>query len=152
MARAELQQVKDDPFATPEAKIKELRKQRDPKLGQIAVNRYDFIDALIAAYDETGAALVETRAALARANASASQSLSEVTAARDRIVEELRQVSEDRAQLFLNNQELEANMKMVHDKNVELATENESLRGQATGIGITGANPSGGQGGIPGNS
>src|SRR5208337_3110780 len=94
MARAELQQAKDDPFATREAKIKELRKQRDPKLGQIAVNRYDFIDALIEAFDETGAALAETRAALARSNSSALQSLSEVTAARDRIAEELRQASD----------------------------------------------------------
>ncbi len=143
------QQVKDDSFATREAKIKELRKQRDPKLGQIAVNRYDFIDALIEAFDETGAALVETRAALARANSSALQSLSEITAARDRIAEELRQVSEDRAQLFLNNQELEANMKAIHDRNIELAAENESLRGQAAGIEITGANPSSGQGVIP---
>jgi hypothetical protein len=40
-----------DPFDTNEKKIAELRKQRDPKLGQIAVNRYEFIDALIEEYD-----------------------------------------------------------------------------------------------------
>jgi chromosome segregation ATPase len=114
VAKTELQtpQVKEDPFATREAKIKELRKQRDPKLGQIAVNRYDFIDALIAAFDENQVAL------------------GAATAARNRMAEELRQISEDRAQMFLDNQELEANMKMVHDRNVELVTENESLREQ----------------------
>ena len=108
MAKTELQtpQVKVDSFPTREAKIKELRKQRDPKLGQIAVNRYDFIDALIEAFDESLADLKKMK-------------------------EELRQVSEDRAQMFLNNQELEANVKMIHDRNVQLVTENESLREQA---------------------
>src|SRR5208283_5757270 len=40
-----------DPFDTDEKKIAELRKQRDPALGCIAVNRFDFIDALFRAYD-----------------------------------------------------------------------------------------------------
>ena len=107
MARAEQRQAKDDSFPTPEAKIKELRKQRDPTLGQIAVNRYDFIDALIEAFDENPADLKRTK-------------------------DELRRVSDERAQMYLNNQELEASIKAVHDRNVELAAENESLRGQIT--------------------
>ncbi len=40
-----------DPFDTNEKKIAELRKQRDPKLGRVYVNRMDFIDALLEEYD-----------------------------------------------------------------------------------------------------
>jgi hypothetical protein len=40
---------KTDPFDTNEKKIQELRNQRANKL---AVNRYDFIDALIEEYDK----------------------------------------------------------------------------------------------------
>jgi len=50
---------KDDPFDTDEKKIKELRKQRDPALGVIAVNRFDFIDALFRAYDTEVAAVAQ---------------------------------------------------------------------------------------------
>ena len=50
---------KDDPFDTDEKKIHELRKQRDPALGVIAVNRYDFIDALFRAYDTEVAAVAQ---------------------------------------------------------------------------------------------
>jgi hypothetical protein len=50
---------KDDPFDTDEKKIHELRKQRDPALGVIAVNRFDFIDALFRAYDTEKAAVAQ---------------------------------------------------------------------------------------------
>lgn len=39
-----------DPFDTDEKKIAELMKQRDPAVGCVAVNRYEFIDALIREY------------------------------------------------------------------------------------------------------
>jgi uncharacterized coiled-coil DUF342 family protein len=116
MAKTELQ-VKDDSFATPEAKIKELRKQRDPKLGQIAVNRFDFIDALIAEYDNTLVTLATVK-----------QTLSEVTADRDRIADELRQVSEDRAQFLLNNQSLESIREAAAKRIAELEAELERAR------------------------
>ena len=61
---------KKDPFDTNEKKIRELVKQREAKL---AVNRYDFIDALLEEYDkekETVAILAQsTSALLARAEA-----------------------------------------------------------------------------------
>lgn len=48
-----------DPFDTDEKKIAELRKQRDPALGCIAINRYDFVDALFRAYDTEKAAVAQ---------------------------------------------------------------------------------------------
>lgn len=47
---------KVDPFDTNEKKIKELRVQR---LNRLAVNRFDFIDALIVEYDKRGTDLIE---------------------------------------------------------------------------------------------
>jgi len=49
-------QTKVDPFDTNEKKIAELRKQRTAKL---AVNRFDFIDALIEEYDTLADALIK---------------------------------------------------------------------------------------------
>ena len=46
--RGGIGEVKQDPFDTNEKKIRELRLQRKNKL---AVNRYDFIDALLEEYD-----------------------------------------------------------------------------------------------------
>jgi hypothetical protein len=56
--------VKKDPFDTPEKKIQELRNQRRDKL---AVNRYDFIDALIEAYDKLALDLLVVKAKLDQA-------------------------------------------------------------------------------------
>lgn len=47
--RGGIGEVKQDPFDTNEKKIHELRLQRANKL---AVNRYDFIDALLEEYDK----------------------------------------------------------------------------------------------------
>jgi hypothetical protein len=44
-----LAEIKKDPFDTNEKKIRELRNQRANKL---AVNRFDFIDALLEEYDK----------------------------------------------------------------------------------------------------
>lgn len=46
--RGGIGETKKDPFDTNEKKIHELRLQRQNKL---AVNRYDFIDALLEEYD-----------------------------------------------------------------------------------------------------
>jgi hypothetical protein len=46
--RGGIGEVKKDPFDTNEKKISELRLQRQNKM---AVNRYDFIDALLEEYD-----------------------------------------------------------------------------------------------------
>jgi hypothetical protein len=61
-----MREAKADPFATSEAKIAELRKQRTAKL---AVVRYDFIDALIAAYDDALAHNETLKSELDTANA-----------------------------------------------------------------------------------
>ncbi len=48
-----------DPFDTDEKKIAELRKQCDPALGLVAINRFDFVYALFRAYDTEKAAVAQ---------------------------------------------------------------------------------------------
>ncbi len=48
-----------DPFDTDEKKIAELRKQCDPALGLVAINRFDFVYALFRAYDTGKAAVAQ---------------------------------------------------------------------------------------------
>lgn len=54
MKHMSIGEKKADPFATNEAKIIELRKQR---VAGLAVNRFDFIDALFEEYDKQQASI-----------------------------------------------------------------------------------------------
>ena len=92
---------KSDLFDTPEKKIQELRNQRRDKL---AVVRYDFIDALLAEYDKVQLLLAQEIAnVVVRDNTI--KILSESTAG---LLKRAEDAEEERAQLFLENQQLDA--------------------------------------------
>lgn len=74
-----------DPFDTDEKKIAELRKQRDPALGCIAVNRFDFIDALFRAYDTEKAAVAQLEPACSSLLARAEKAEEELAQAKSDI-------------------------------------------------------------------
>ena len=109
---------KSDPFDTPEKKIQELRNQRRDKL---AVVRYDFIDALLAEYDKVQLLLAQEIAnVVIRDNTI--KILSESTTG---LLKRAEDAEEERAQLFLENQQLEATRVL----NQTLLKRAESLEG-----------------------
>jgi len=86
-------QVKEDRFATPEAKVAGILKMRDPNAGLVYVNRMDFVDALRDAYIAATNRVSELEAVnkdLAKAN----QELEQVVTGLRAVVDEAIKASE----------------------------------------------------------
>ena len=112
-----------DPFDTDEKKVVELRKQRDPVLGAVAINRYDFIDALFRLYDTEKAAVAHLGPACAALLARAEEAearVAEMTKENQALretVKEAAQIASSRSETITN---LTARAEKAEEENAEL--------------------------------